>query len=297
MRTSDPSLHISPEPPPIPWVGLSYRSALGGWIRSKPEEIQCLEIIAEHFFDGPDDLLVSLRNSYPLFVHGLGLSLGTPGPLDRETLEHFERVVRRADPEWISEHVAFTRSNEVDLGHLNPIAPTKASLQILADHARELSEACGKPLILENITSFLQLPGEMPETEFLNRLCELADCGLLLDVTNLWINSRNHRFDPLTWLEELQTPKIMQLHVVGYSHSQGIWRDAHGESIQDEIYELTSEVLKRFPVRAIIIERDVALPPVEQFQAELLQLGDLCTKVLLPENGSSKIPFSEDVVK
>lgn len=277
-----------------PQVGLSYRAALGGWIRSQPEEIECLEVIAEHFFEGPDDLLLSLAESYPLFVHGLGLSLGTPGALHQETLRHFERVVRLADPKWISEHVAFTRSDEVDLGHLNPIAPTKTTLDTFVEHARELSEVCRKPLILENITSFLQLAGEMSEPEFLNRLCERANCGLLLDVTNLWINSRNHQFDPLAWLDELEQPPILQLHVVGYSYSRGLWRDSHAEPIQDELYDLTREILNRFAVDAMIIERDADLPPVNQFQAELrhlAKLGAACSSPA-PDRGSRKVEVS-----
>lgn len=103
-----------------PLIGVGYRAGLKAWIDANPPEIQCLELTAEHFFDGPaEDQLVSLRARYPLFVHGLGLSLGTPGPPDRDTLNQFCRVVEVADPEWISEHVAFTRSHDVDLGHLN----------------------------------------------------------------------------------------------------------------------------------------------------------------------------------
>src|SRR5207237_818107 len=134
-----------------------------------------------------------LSKDFSLFVHGLGMSLGTPGPLDKQRMEMFKSVVDRANPLWISEHVAFTRAGEIDLGHLNPIRASRESLQIVSDHAIELSEYCGKKLLLENITSHIQLPGEMSETDFLGMLCEKAHCGLLLDVTNLFVNSQNHR--------------------------------------------------------------------------------------------------------
>ncbi|MGZ0166371.1 MAG: multinuclear nonheme iron-dependent oxidase [Planctomycetales bacterium] len=194
------------------------------------------------------------------------------------TLKQFAHVVRTANPEWISEHVAFTRSNEVDLGHLNPVAPTKASLQTVVDHARELMDDCQKPLILENVTSFLRLPGEMSEPEFLNRLCEQSGSGLLLDVTNLLINARNHKFDELEWLAELNPDHIVQLHVVGYSCRDGVWLDYHGAAIQDDLYELIREVVRRTSIRAVIVERDTNFPPVSELARELTRLETECAE-------------------
>jgi uncharacterized protein (UPF0276 family) len=206
---------------------------------------------------------------YPLMVHGLGLSLGTPGPLESE---RFERVVRAADPLWISEHVAFTRTREVDLGHLNPVRPSRETLRVLADHARELSERCRKPLILENIASHLRIEGEMPETEFLNRLCAEADCGLLLDVTNLYVNSRNHGFDPARWLREIEPSRIVQLHVVGFSFRGGRWEDLHAEPIQEELFDLVAETLDYAAVQAVVLERDENIPEPKELARELRML-------------------------
>lgn len=247
-------------------IGLGYRKPLAGWLASRPDCVDCLEITAEHFFDQRPEHLQGLRAHWPLFVHGLGLSLGTPGPLDRGVLANFSRVVRIADPLWISEHVAFTRTEEVDLGHLNPVPLTRQSLQVLADHARELADMCQKPLILENITSFMQVRGELSETEFLNSLCELAGCGLLLDVTNLFVNSRNHRFDPVRWLKAIEPRRIVQLHVVGYSQRNGRWLDDHSRPIQDDLMDLLRCAVEHAPVQAMILERDeeFAIPAIER---------------------------------
>lgn len=108
--------------------------------------------------------------------------------------------------------------------------------------------------------------------EFLNRLCEKADCGILLDVTNLYINSKNHGFDPRTWLNELNPERIVQLHVVGYSVRAGRWEDLHSEPIQDDLLGLIREVLAYAPVRAIIIERDSNFPEPEELAVELRKL-------------------------
>lgn len=253
-------------------VGIGYRRQLSRWIDARPPEIGCLEITAEHFFDSGKDQLRALACEYPLFVHGLGLSLGTPGPLDQGILDNFARVVEVADPEWISEHVAFTRSSEVDLGHLNPIQPTDQTLEIMSEHALEVSKRCGKRLILENITSHLQLAGDMSEPEFLNRLCQQSGCGVLLDVTNLFINSKNHGFDPRTWLYELDPQNIVQLHVVGYSIRGGRWEDFHAEPIQPDLWDLIHEVLEYTPVQAVIIERDSNFPNPDELAQELRNL-------------------------
>lgn len=260
----------------IPLTGVGYRAQLAKWIGLRPPEIHCLEITAEHFFDHGRDHLAWLAGCYPLYVHGLGLSLGTPGPLDSNTLDRFAEVVDVAQPEWISEHVAFTKSDEIDLGHLNPVAPTATSLCTLVDHARQLMDRCQKPLILENVTSFLRLPGDMSETEFLNRLCDESGCGLLLDVTNLLINARNHGFDEQAWLSELNPDHVVQLHVVGYSHNNGLWHDYHAAPIQDDLFALVAEVARTTSVRAVIIERDANFPPAAQIAEELTRLEQEC---------------------
>jgi hypothetical protein len=257
-------------------VGLGYRHELAGWIATRPCEIGCLEIVAEHFFDGPRGALASLRRVHPLLVHGLGLSLGTPGPLDEPTLTAFARVVGEADPLWISEHAAFTRTSAVDLGHLNPLVPSHSALAVLADHAKEVMDRCRKPLLLENIATHLLPRGSMNEPEFLNRLCDRAGCGLLLDVTNLYVNSRNHRFDPLGWLDALDLRRVRQLHVVGCTFHEGRWHDLHAEPIQAEIHALLDEVLARTPVEAVILERDGRFPPSEELAAELRSLEGAC---------------------
>ena len=219
-------------------IGLGYRHELSGWIDTKPHGVDCLEITAEHFYQRGEKRLAQLAGQFKLFVHGLGLSLGTAGPLDRDRLEQFARISAAANPEWVSEHIAFTRTADADLGHLNPVRPTRDAVKIIADHAREVSERCRKPILLENITSHLQLEGELTETEFLNEVCAQAGCGLLLDVTNLFINSRNHQFDPHRWLRELEPGRIRQLHLVGYSLEGDRYTDNHAQPIQAELIEL-----------------------------------------------------------
>ena len=251
-------------------VGLGWRKPIASWIASFPEEIQCLEITAEHFFDRDERVLSDLRQRVPLFVHGLGLSLGTPGPIDPDTLCQFKRVARMANAKWVSEHVAFTRTGDVDLGHLNPILPTRATLRVLVDHVKQLADECGCPVLLENITSEVRLDGEIREVEFLHEVCDRADCSLLLDVTNLFINSKNHNFDPIDWFAELPASRIRQLHVVGYGLYQGFYQDVHTGCIQADLWSLIDDVINSSPeLQAVTIEWDHTFPDTAVLTNEL----------------------------
>lgn len=256
-------------------IGVGYRHELAEWIASRPAGVECLEITAEHFYGRSPERLGELRKDFRLFVHGLGLSLGTPGPLDRGRLGQFAHVVTAANPEWISEHIAFTRTAEVDLGHLTPVRPTREAVRVFAEHAREVADCCGKPLLLENITTHVRVQGDLSETEFLNEICAQADCGLLLDVTNLFINSRNHGFDPLNWLHELQPTRIRQLHLVGYSRVGERFTDGHAQPIQPELLELARAVIDYGRVQAIILERDENFPGAELMAEEIGKLQRL----------------------
>ncbi len=265
-------------------VGLGYRRALQGWLATRPPEVGCLEITAEHFYDGGDDVLRGLARDYPLFVHGLGLSLGTPGPLDESVLSRYARVVELAQPRWISEHIAFTRTADLDLGHLNPVPYTRESLAVLVEHVDDVRRRCDRPIILENITSHVRAAGDLTETDFINQLCEQADCGLLLDVTNLYINGHNHGYDPRQWLDEIDPQRIIQLHVVGYALRDGRLHDTHSERIQPELLELVADVLAVSPVEFIMLERDDRFDALQEIREELRRLEEIVDRTSAVES-------------
>jgi uncharacterized protein (UPF0276 family) len=250
-------------------VGIGYRRPLAAWIDQSPPEVDCLEVVAEHFTGPHAGQLTALRKRYPLMVHGLGLSLGTPGPLDARRLASFRDVVTLADPLWVSEHVAFTRSGSIDLGHLSPLRPDADSLTVLVEHAIEVREACKRRLLLENITTHLRLSGSMSETDFLNRACEDAGCGLLLDVTNVVVNAHNHHFDPHEWIRQLDPRHVVQLHIVGYRVGESRWEDMHADAIQEDVLRVAETALQHAQPEAIIVERDASFPPTSELAQEL----------------------------
>jgi len=237
--------------------------------------VGCLELDAEQFYKGCEEQLQSLAEAYPLVIHGSRLSLGTPGPLDQEELGLFSAVVRVTNPLWISEHLGFRRTAEVDLAHPNPIPLTSDTLALFVEHCREVVERCRKPLLIENIAYHLRIPGEMSEPEFLNRLCDEAGCGLLVDLTALAVNGRTRGVDPHGWLDAIEHRLITQVHIGAYGRDGERWAESHADRVPEDIWELARHVIQSAPVRAVILERDGSFPHASELEDELRRIAAL----------------------
>lgn len=254
-------------------VGLGYRAPFRHSLFPHQSSVDFLEVIADHYFEPSPHRrteLELLHSNFPLIPHGLALSLGSAEGLDSEYLRLYSELVNQLQPAWCSDHIAFTRAGGIDIGHLTPLPKTSASLMVLRENIRRLKDMTDVPVILENITENIRFPeDQFSDADFLGRVCDENDVGLLLDVTNLFINSVNHRFDPLEVLERLPLDRVIQLHFVG-GHIEGdTWVDSHGASTQEEIWQLLGEVVSRFAVRGIILERDEHIPPIEDLIQEL----------------------------
>jgi len=268
-------------------VGIAYRPALASWIESRPP--QCLEVAAEPFYKAGERQLRGLAALCPLVVHSTRLSLGTPGPIDPEELHWLARVVAAADPLWVSDHLGFSRTAEVDLGWTVPVVPGPESLAVVVSHVREVQEQLGRPFLVENVVHFLPTAGVRSEPELLNTLCRETGAGILLDLTALVVNARNHGFDPRRWLRDLALEHVAQLHVGGCALDGERWHDSHRDPVPDEVLELAAEVLRAAPVRAVILERDGRYPPPAALEAELGRLEALATEAA-SDAGSAQRP-------
>ncbi len=259
-------------------VGLGYRHPFSPWIDTNPAGLECLELTASHFSGGDLGRIDQLAQRYPLIIHALGCSVGTPGPMDVNEMRLLDDVIDVAKPLWLSDHIGFVRTPEANLGHFCPLVPNSENVAIVADHAAELSDRFGVPVILENATSHIQVKGPLADTDFINLICERGNCGLLLDVTNLYINSQNHGFDPIGWLHELDAKIIKQLHVVGYAQVENLYFDTHSEKIDKPLWGLIREVASYASVEAVILERDSNFPPPQELVDELIQLKQLFSR-------------------
>jgi len=228
--------------------------------------IDFLEITADHFMDVPSwkvDQLKKLKDSFTLIPHALDLSVGSSEGIDESYLEKLTRIIEFVDPPYWSEHLAFTKAGGLELGHLAPLPFSNEAVEVVSSNVEEISKAIEIPLILENITYGVNMPGhEMSEAEFIGKVLSSSNCGWLLDVTNLYINSVNHSFDPLLFLQQSPTERVVQLHYVGFTkNARGYLIDDHGNAVDEEIWELMDEVLRLCPsVKGAILERDSRLP-------------------------------------
>ncbi len=237
------------------------------------KDVDFLEIIADHYFDPTPrkaEELELLKAHFTLVPHGLDLSLGSAQGLDTAYLERMAALVNGLNPPWWSEHIAFTRAGGVEIGHLCGLPFTRDALDTLCRNIRHAQERIAAPLILENITYTLQWPGaEMSETEFLTELVTRTDCGLLLDITNLYTNAVNWGFDAGKFLDGLPLEKVVQFHFVGGEWQGDQLIDSHSQATPSEVWQLMEEACRRTSVKAILLERDENLPPFRAILGEL----------------------------
>jgi uncharacterized protein len=246
-------------------VGLGYRVPLHYDILAHADRIDFLEFISDHYLYAPpekDGKLAALRESFPLIPHGIGMSIGTAGPLDTDYLRRLAGLVRRVDAAWYSDHLSFTKVPDTDVEQLTPLWFTEASRTNVCRNLRQLAGVIGdRQFLLENITYYFPVPGsEMTEAEFLSRVLEVTDTGLLLDVNNVWVNSVNLGFDPYEFLDSIPLRRTVQIHLAGGRYVRDMLVDTHSAPVHEKVWELLGYVLDRAPVKAILLEWDQDWP-------------------------------------
>ncbi|MFL6261131.1 MAG: DUF692 family multinuclear iron-containing protein [Thermoanaerobaculia bacterium] len=275
--------------PDLPFLGagVSFRSAWRWEVIRHREELGAVECIPEDVA-GPAAVrdLGLIRDAVPVLLHGIGLSLGSAEGLDAERVRHTARVAEAVSPPWFSEHIAFTRAGGIEIGHLAPLPFTREAVATVARNVAELKRALpGLPILLENIAYPFALPGaEMSEADFVRAVIEEADAGLLLDLENVHANARNHRYDPIEYLESLPLERVGEVHLAGGVVHDGQYVDSHTRPVPEESWALLEWLAPRTPVRAVIIERDDDLPPFDDLLAEVAR----ARKILAGSNGCSR---------
>lgn len=253
--------------------GLGYRRELRQSILESRGSIDFLEIVADQFLHDPIylDELAEIRELFVVIPHGVGLSVGSPR-VDGDYLRAIRRISEVARSPYYSEHLAMTRAPGIDLGHLSPLWFTESLLRVTEENVKRVQDCLGKPLVLENVTYSFDVPAAgMRQSEFFTRLVKATDCWMLLDVTNLYINSVNHRFDPAEFLRELPLHRIAQIHLAGGYKQDGVWIDGHCESVDEGSWRLLDTLALMAPIRSSIIERDSNFP--NEIADLLLQIG------------------------
>jgi uncharacterized protein (UPF0276 family) len=241
-------------------AGLGYRRPFHEPLHARPAAVDFLEIVSDQYlYASPEKLtaLDELRATWPLVLHGVGLSIGTATRLDADYLHRLGRLVERTRVPWFSDHLSFTKVPEIDIQQLTPLWFTEESLDAVCRNVRQVQAAIDRPFLLENITYYFPMPdNDMTEAEFTTRVLEETDIGLLLDVNNVWVNSINHGFDPYEFLAGIPLERTVEIHIAGGRQVRDVVVDSHSAPVREEVWSLLGHVLERVPVRAVLLEWD-----------------------------------------
>ncbi len=259
---------------PVVGAGLGLRRAfLGAVADGVPPPIGFFEIAPENWIGVGGRLgrrLRALTEQVPFVCHGLSLSLGGPAPLDETLLRQIRDFLDRHDVRCFSEHLSWSADEAGHLYDLLPIPFTEEAVHHVAARIRHAQERLGRRIAVENV-SYYAAPGrEISEIEFLLAVLEEADCDLLLDVNNVYVNAVNHGYDASAFLASIPGERIAYLHVAGhYRESADLLVDTHGAAVADPVWALLEETYRRFGPRPTLLERDFQIPPLADLLAEL----------------------------
>jgi hypothetical protein len=254
--------------------GVGYKPQHFAALMADPGPVAWLEIHAENYMGAGGRPLAQLRalsERFPISVHGVGLSIGGEGPLDREHVARLKHLVGWLSPASFSEHLAWSTHDGAYLNDLLPLPYTEATLARVAAHIGEVQEALGRRMLLENPSSYLAFAeSEMRETEFLRELARRTGCGLLLDVNNVFVSAANLGTDPRAYLADFPLDLVGEIHLGGHEADNGgagLLIDSHGAPVADPVWALYAEIVAK-GARATLIEWDNDVPDWPMLAAE-----------------------------
>ncbi|WP_407284918.1 DUF692 domain-containing protein [Streptomyces sp. BP-8] len=254
-------------------LGVGLRTPHLPYIRRHRPAVGFFEIISENFLDtrgGRRHALAEIAERYPVVLHGVSLSIGSTDPLDFGYLRRLKRLADEVRAPWVSDHVCWTGVLGVHTHDLLPLPFTEETLDHVVRRVRIVQDVLERRLVLENPSSYVEFRAStLAEWEFLGRMAEEADCGLLLDVNNVHVSAFNHDFDPVRYLRELPHERVVQMHLAGHTHYGTHIVDTHDAPVSEpvwELYRLTTELTGGV---STLLERDDKLPPFPELLAEL----------------------------
>jgi uncharacterized protein len=239
--------------------------------------LEFFEVHAENYMVAGGPALRHLsrvREQFPLSIHGVGLSIGGEGPIDRNHLDRLASLLQRFEPAWFSEHLAWSSHAGAFYNDLLPLPYHAATLARVCDHVDEVQERLGRCLLLENPSTYLEFTAStMDEGTFLAEVVERTGCGLLLDVNNAYISAVNHGRDPWDLIAALPAAAIGEIHLAGFAEDRDgagerLLIDTHSAPVADAVWDLYRRTLRHLGPRPTLIERDQAIPPLALLVAE-----------------------------
>lgn len=253
--------------------GLGLRPAHYHDILDNQPTVDWFEILSENYLipgGKPLDFLERIRADYPIVMHGVSLSIGSTDPLDEAYLDDLARLAERVEPVWISDHLCWTGVHGRNLHDLLPLPYTEATARHVAERVARVQEHLGRQILLENVSSYLSYrDSDMTEWAFVTRVCELADCLLLLDVNNVYVSAVNHGFQAEDFIAGIPAERVRQIHLAGHRDHGEYIIDTHDAPVSDPVWALYAHTLARLGPVSTMIERDDRIPPLAELVEEL----------------------------
>jgi hypothetical protein len=242
----------------------------------------------------PPRVLEDVRVSFPLVLHGVSLNVGSADPLDSGYLDELAALAKRFEPAWLSDHLCWTGVGGHNLHDLLPLPYTEAALAHVAERVARVQDRLGRRIALENVSSYFAYQQDaMPEWEFLARIAERADCGILLDVNNVFVSAHNHGFDAEHYLAAIPPERVFQIHLAGHCEQGPLLIDTHDHLVCDEVWALFESTVRRLGPVTTLIEWDDQIPEFAVLAAEAARAREILARVAKEEesDGASRVSW------
>lgn len=256
-------------------IGVGLRIPHYQHIFDKKPAVDWFEIISENYMvdaGRPLAKLDQILERYRVIQHGVSMYLGSTDRLNREHLRRLKALVRRTGSPFVSDHLCWGSIDGTYSHDLLPLPYTFAAAKVAASHIREAREFLEVPILVENVSSYAEFhASEMTEWEFLREVIERADCGVLLDVNNIYVSSRNHGFDPAEYLDAVPPERVGQIHIAGHTRYRRYILDTHDHPVIDPVWKLYERAIRRCGPTNTLLEWDANIPSFDEVHREALK--------------------------
>lgn len=250
------------------------------YLNKKNKEIEWVEALTENYLPWEDEVprrpyqvLEKIRKDLPVVFHGVSLSIGSVDPLSVSYLKRLKDLAKRFEPIWISDHLCWTGQGGENMHDLFPLPYTKEAMNWVVERISRVQEYLGRRILIENVSSYVAFSDdEMTEQEFISEVAKRADCGILLDINNIYVSSRNHNFDPMDYLKHIPVDRVGQMHLAGHKDKGTHCIDTHDHPVCDSVWDLYRFAAKQFPNVSPMIEWDDHIPEFERLEQEVAKI-------------------------
>ncbi|SDW39221.1 hypothetical protein SAMN05444410_102191 [Hydrobacter penzbergensis] len=267
-------------------VGIGYRKDFAeAFLQSSTLQPAFIEVAPENWIGVGGFWNKKFREAlekYPLFTHGLSLSIGSPDELDFAFLKKLKQFLASTRALVYSEHLSYAKCDNAHLYDLLPIPFTSDAVAHVSERIKTVQDLLERKMAIEIVSYYSPVAPELSEIDFINAILEAADCDLLLDVNNVYVNSFNHRYDAKAFIDQLPMERVRYIHMAGHEQvSDTLIIDTHGEAIIDPVYELFDYTMRRLGRDVpVLLERDFNIPELEELQEEINRLNTIKTAAL-----------------